>query len=358
MKGNRVSRVVEKMNEESFGQLLISDPAAIFYLTGRWIHPGERLLVLVIKPNNKHVLIVNKLFPIEEDLGVEKVFIDDTDDAVKKVMEYVDIETKIGIDKNWPAHFLLELLEIAPKATVANGSEIMDGVRAIKDEEELALMREVSKDNDIAIERLKNLLPEKFTELEMTDKLAEIYADLGNTGFSFDPIVGYGANAADPHHLNDNSVVKAGDCVVLDIGGMKNNYASDMTRTFFYKEVSAKSREVYEVVLEANRRAIELVKPGVKFSTLDAAARDYITEKGYGEYFTHRLGHFIGIECHEAGDVSASNHMTAQPGMVFSIEPGVYIPGEVGVRIEDLIVCTEDGYENLNHYSKELEIIG
>ena len=358
MKEERVERVIKKMKDQGYGQLLVSDPTTIFYLTGRWIHPGERLLVLVITPENKNTLIVNKLFPIEEDLGVKKVFIDDTDDAVKKVLEYVDTDQKIGIDKNWPAHFLLRLLEIAPNAQLGNGSEVTDAVRAVKDADELDLMREASRDNDIAVGRLKDLLPEELTELEMRDKLAEIYADLGNSGFSFDPIVGYGANAADPHHETDDSKVKPGDSIIIDIGGIKNSYASDMTRTVFYKEVSDKAREIYEIVLEANRRAIEMVKPGVKFSDLDAAARDYITEQGYGEYFTHRLGHFIGIDCHEAGDVSAANHSVAEPGMVFSIEPGIYVPGEVGVRIEDLIICTEDGYENLNHYPKDLEVVG
>lgn len=358
MKERRVERVIEKMKEQGYGQLLVSDPATIFYLTGRWIHPGERLLVLVITPESKNTLIINKLFPIEEDLGVEKVFIDDTDDAVKKVLEYVNTDEKIGVDKNWPAHFLLRLLELVPDAKLGNGSEVTDAVRAIKDEEEKQLLRDAQADNEIAVDRLKKLLPQELTEAEMADKLAEIYKELGNSGFSFDPIVGYGTNAADPHHETDDSKVKPGDSVILDIGGIKNSYASDLTRTFFYKEVSDKGREVYEIVKEANQRAIDLVKPGVKFSDIDAAARDYITEKGYGEYFTHRLGHFIGIECHEAGDVSGANDNVAEVGNVFSIEPGIYIPGEVGVRIEDLVIVTEDGCENLNHYPKDLEIIG
>lgn len=358
MKENRVKKVIEQMKEQDYGQLLVSDPATIFYLTGRWIHPGERLLVLVITPENKNTLIVNKLFPIEEDLGVEKVFIDDTDDAVAKVLEYVDPAKPIGIDKNWPAHFLLHLLELVPDAKLKNGSLITDNVRAVKDDEELELLRAASKDNEIAIDRLKKLLPEELTEQEMAAKLGEIYKELGNSGFSFDPIIGYGKNAADPHHETDDSTVSPGDSVILDIGGVKDSYCSDMTRTVFYKEVSDKGREIYNIVLEAQERAIVAVKPGVKLSDIDAAARDYITEKGYGEYFTHRLGHFIGIECHEFGDVSGSNEQKAVVGNVFSIEPGVYVPGEVGVRIEDLVIVTEDGYENLNHYPKDLEVIG
>ncbi len=358
MKTNRTDKMLSNMQQEKVGQLLISDPTTIFYLTGYWIHPGERLLVLVLSDTGKHTLVVNKLFPITEDLGVELVYIDDTDDAVAKVLEFVDTSKKIGIDKNWPSKFLLNLLDKVPDAELCNGSDITDSVRAHKSEEELNLMREVSKDNDNAITQLRDLVPLELNELEMTDRLAAIYKDLNNSGFSFEPIIAYGANGADPHHITDNSTVKVGDSIILDIGGVKNSYCSDMTRTFFYKEVSEKSRDVYETCLEANRRAIKMVKPGVRFCDIDAAARDYITEKGYGEYFTHRTGHFIGIECHETGDVSGSNTAVAEPGMVFSVEPGIYIPGEVGVRIEDLIICTEDGYENLNHAPKELQIIG
>lgn len=353
----RVNKIIELMTQREYEQLIISDPVTIYYLTGLWFEPGERLLTLVINKDNKNTLIINKLFPVEKDLGIEVVFVDDTDDGVKKVLEYINTDKVIGIDKNWPAHFLLRLLELVPEAKLKNGSLITDDVRAIKDDDEQELMRQSQKDNELAMDYLKKIIPDNLSELEMTDKLAQKYKDLGNQGYSFDPIVAYGANAADPHHSTDNSKVKPGDGVVIDIGGMKNNYASDMTRTFFYKEVSDKSRDVYETVKEAKRRAISLIKPGIKFSQLDAAARDHITEKGYGEYFTHRLGHFIGIEDHETGDVSAANNNVAQPGMVFSIEPGIYIPGEVGVRIEDLVICTENGYENLNQYPDDLQII-
>lgn len=356
MKEQRIERIVDKMKASDFGQMLVSDPASIFYLTGKWVNPGERLLVLIIRANDEPVLVVNKMFPVG-DIGIETVQIDDTDDGVQIVSDQLNLDQKIGIDKNWPSHFLLRLLEIAPQAQVANGSMVVDAVRSIKDQEELELMRQASKDNDQAMTKIKALLAQDYTELEMREKLAAFYKELGNAGFSFEPIIAYGPNGADPHHETDDSKLEVGQNIVVDIGGIKNSYASDMTRTYFYKEVSDRHREIYEIVLEANRRAIELVKPGVTFSELDGVARDYITEKGYGEYFTHRLGHFIGIECHETGDVSGSNHQEVQPGMVFSIEPGIYIPGDIGVRIEDLVICTEDGYENLNHVSKELEII-
>ena len=142
------------------------------------------------------------------------------------------------------------------------------------------------------------------------------------------------------------------------MGGIKDNYCSDMTRTVFWKQPSPKAREVFETVLEAQKRACALVKPGVRFCDIDAACRDYITEKGYGEFFTHRTGHHIGLECHEYGDISSINETKCEPGMIFSIEPGIYLPGELGVRIEDLVLVTEDGCEILNKLNKELVVIG
>jgi Xaa-Pro dipeptidase len=318
----RVNQVLSKMETLNQTQLVVSDPMTIYYLTGKMIDPGERLVALIFKANGEHVAVINRLFPVlESEINMPIVAVDDTDEGkgIAILANQLNHEEEIGIDKYWTAEFLL------------------------------GLMKQVGKGYSHSL---------GLTEVEMAERLGDIYEDLGNSGFSFDPIVAYGANGADPHHMNDESTVKKGDSIILDIGGVKNGYCSDMTRTFFYQEVPEKSREVYETVLEANKRAIAKVKPGVTFAEIDAAARDYITEKGYGKYFTHRTGHFIGMECHEAGDVSAINHKKVQPGMIFSIEPGIYVPGEVGVRIEDLVVATEDGCELLNHYPKELTVLG
>lgn len=357
MNQERLNKVLKEMKSKNIPQMLISDPAAIFYLTGKWIHPGERMLALYINLDGNNKLFINELFPVNEDLGVEKVWFSDTQDSIEIVSGYVDKERPMGVDKNWPARFLLKLMELKGGSAFVNGSEIIDRVRMQKDDKEKDLMRAASKLNDIAVERMIKLVPKKLSEKKMTQELAEIYEEIGAEGFSFSPIIAYGANAADPHHGVDESVVKEGDSVIIDIGCVKDSYCSDMTRTVFYKSVSEKSREVYNTVLEANKRAIEIVKPGVRFCDIDAAARDYIESKGYGKYFTHRTGHSIGIEVHDFGDVSGINTDTVQPGMIFSIEPGIYIQGEVGVRIEDLVLVTEDGCEVLNKYNKELMII-
>ncbi|QEZ67528.1 aminopeptidase P family protein [Paraclostridium bifermentans] len=358
MKTQRLNAVLDQMKKNSIDQMLISDPYAIFYLTGKMIHPGERLLALYINVNGNNKMFINELFPVTEDLGVEMVWFNDTQNSVEIVSNGLDQVGTIGVDKNWPAKFLLALMDLCPNCKFVNSSYIVDTLRSSKDEEEKDLMRKASALNDEAMKRLKDTINADLTEKQLANKLSGIYEDLGADGFSFSPIIGFGPTGADPHGTPGDRKVKAGDAIILDIGCVKDNYCSDMTRTVFYKEVPEKAKEVFEIVLEANKRAIALVKPGVRFCDIDAAARDYITEKGYGKYFTHRTGHSIGLECHDMGDVSSVNTDCVQEGMIFSVEPGIYLPGEFGVRIEDLVLVTKDGHENLNKHDKELVIVG
>ena len=357
MYSERIEKLRALMKEKNLTQLLVTDTASIFYLTGRWIEAGERLLVLLIRQSGKPVLFINELFPEKESEDLDFVWIKDTTDSIALLAEKLEKEEVLGIDKNWPSGFLIRLMETTGSAKVVNSSLLLDLIRSRKDEEEIQFMREASRLNDDAMTMLIDALHEDMTEKEMEDRLREIYDSLGAEGFSFTPIIAYGKNGANPHHENSHRLLKEGDSVILDIGCRKDNYASDMTRTVFYMEVDEKAKEVYETVLKANRKAIEKVKPGVKFSEIDEAARAVIEEKGYGKYFTHRTGHSIGIEVHEYGDVSSANEDLLMPGMIFSVEPGIYLEGELGVRIEDLVLVTEEGHEVLNSYPKDLQII-
>ncbi|MCR5067928.1 MAG: M24 family metallopeptidase, partial [Erysipelotrichaceae bacterium] len=166
------------------------------------------------------------------------------------------------------------------------------------------------------------------------------------------PIVAFGKNAADPHHMSDDTVLQEHQQVLIDMGSHYKGYCSDMTRTFLQKD-DPKTEEIYDIVLKANLAAEAAVRPGVRFCDVDRAARKVIEDAGYGPYFTHRTGHGIGLEVHEPYDVSSSDEMIIQEGMCFSIEPGIYLPGETGVRIEDLVICGSDGAIVLNHFSKE-----
>lgn len=358
MNRGRINRVLENMQEMGLTQMLVSDPPSIFYLTGKWILPNERLLALYLNRNGNHKLFVNKLFTVDGDIGMEKIWFSDTDPGCQIIASYTEHDKPLGIDKKMAARFLLELMELSAGSGYRNASECVDRARRVKDEEEIRRMKAASELNDEAMEEIRGFLKPGVTELEVAAELNAIYKQQGTQGASFGPLVSFGANAAVGHHKPDGTVLKAGDCVLIDTGCKKDSYCSDMTRTFFCQSVTEKQREVYETVKRANLAAQAVMKPGMRFCDIDKAARDIITEAGYGPNFTHRLGHCIGIEVHDAGDVSAVNQDVVEEGMIFSCEPGIYLPGEFGVRIEDLMLMTEDGAVSLNRVPKELDVTG
>ena len=357
MKKERIQRVLDALKDMGISQMLVIDPMSIYYMTDVMVHPGERFYGLLLKADGNHVFFINKLFTVPENIEIKQVWYSDTDPVMDWVAEEMDSTSTLGVDKDLKARFLLPLMEVGAAKNFINSSLAVDLTRGIKDADEQKKMRAASAMNDQAMEKFKTLIHAGVSEKQVAEKMLSVYLELGADGFSFEPIVSFGANAADPHHMPDDTVLKEGDCVLFDVGCVKDGYCSDMTRTFYYKYVSDECKVIYETVRAANEAAEAIVKPGVVLSELDNAARDYIREAGYGPNFTHRLGHFIGLDEHEFGDVSAVSTWVAQPGMIFSIEPGIYLAGNTGVRIEDLVLVTEDGCEVLNHYSKEIEII-
>lgn len=351
---NRTERVTEALKVQGLEKLFISDPEAISYLTEYHFSPGNRMLILSLDAAGKHKLFINELFPVK-NFPHEVVFFKDTDDPVSLLKEELS-GGKVGIDKNWPSRFLISLLEKVPGLAIVNGSFIIDELRQLKDEEEQIKMRRASALNDLLMERTVAEIVPGMTELEVKAKMEQIVKEIGADGFSFSPIIAAGVNGVDGHHETDDTIISEG-AIVLDMGIKKDGYCADMTRTVYLGEPSEEFLKVYAIVKQANERAIAMVRPGVPFKAIDAAARDYIREQGYSEYFNHRLGHSIGREVHEFGDVSAANEALLKPGMCFSIEPGIYLEGKFGVRIEDLVCVTEDGVEVLNHVSKELRRI-
>lgn len=360
MNQKRINAVLEEMSSRGIDHLIISEPSSINYLINYENNPGERMYVLLLSLDGNHTLFLNKLFYLDQELPLDIVWYDDTQDGAVLVSQYLQEASCVGVDKNWEAKFLMKVMEHAnDECCFEIGSICVDHVRMIKDEEERQLMREASHINDLAIDQVIQLCAQgNMSEIEATQEVTNILQNLGCTSFSFPAIVAYGANGADSHHEGDDSMLHAGDSIVIDMGGLYKGYCSDMTRTVFYKEVSEKQKEVYELVRKANEATEAMIKPGVKLCDIDKTARDVITEAGYGAQFNHRLGHFIGRDVHEYGDVSASFDMEVEEGMIFSIEPGIYIQGEFGVRIEDLVLVTHDGCEVLNHYTKDLLVIG
>ena len=357
MNKERIDGVVANMKEAGLDYLLISEPSSIDYLIDYVNNPGERMYVLMLGTKGDHKLFFNKLFFVDKDLGIDIVWHSDVDDATQTIVDNLKDAKKIGVDKYWSANFLLDLMEKLPDVKFVNGSKCVDYKRMVKDDREQQLMIEASIINDKAMAEMIKQVALDLSEVEVAGKLKDIYQKLGASDISFDTIVAYGKNGANPHHENDDSRLKPGDSIIIDMGCKYQGYCSDMTRTVFYKEVSQEAKEVYELVKAANEAAEAMIKPGVRLCDIDKTARDLITKAGYGKEFNHRLGHFIGKDVHEYGDVSVNFDLEVQEGMIFSIEPGVYLPGKFGVRIEDLVLVTKDGCKVLNSYTKDLIVI-
>jgi len=343
------------MSALGLSQLLLTDSDSLYYLTGIGYDPGERLLALYLNDNGDMQLFSNRLFPLEEQPGLKLCIYEDGEDVLSRIAA-VAAPGRIGIDKDCPARFLLPLLEKGKELIPCLGSEPVDKARMLKDEEELALLRKASQVNDSTMAQAVQLLGQGYTEQEMVAQVGRIHMSLGADSPT-DQLICYGSNGSEPHHVSDFTRIQPGEGAIFDIFTPVQRYWCDMTRTVFWQRVQPRQKEIYEIVLEANLTAIDRVAPGVPLCDIDRGARQVIERAGYGEYFTHRLGHGCGLSVHEPPDCNGINIQTAQPGMCFSIEPGIYLPGEMGVRIEDLVVVTETGVEVLNSYTKELQII-
>lgn len=357
MRNIQINRVKKNMLDRGLTQMIVTDPISVYYICGKMIDPFERLLALYIRADGGDFLLASSLYAFDDDIGIDTVWYSDAVDATALLAGRTDKGAVLGIDKNMPARFLLRLMELGAATSYVNGSDCIDEVRGVKDAPEIARMKAASLLNDRAIDALRGFIRPGMTETELRDKLLHIYQELGADGVSFDPLIAFGPNAAVGHHSPDATALQHGDCVLLDIGCKKDGYCADMTRTYFCGEPTARMRAVYNTVKAAGDAAKSMIKPGVPLRDIDAAARQVIGEAGYGDYFTHRLGHFIGLEVHEKGDVSAASEACAEPGMIFSVEPGIYLPGEGGVRIEDLVLVTETGCETLNHIPRDLIVL-
>ncbi len=358
MRTDRVEKIINGMKQNNIDQMIISDPSTLYYLAGKFVAPGERLFALYLDTQGGCTFFMNTLqtdyAPMAE--GAEIVWYSDSQDSIKILAQKIRPGATVGVDKNWASSFLLRLMAEVD-ANYVLSSRIIDYIRMVKDAGEIQAMRETQAVNEIVISEMFTYVDPSLTEQKHHRMLHEMYCAHGADGYNIIGVVAYGKSCGYAHHKPDGTTPEPGDCILIDAGARLNGYRSDMTRTMFYKSVPDKMREIYEVVKEAQITAMDAVKPGLRFCDIDKIGRDIITKAGYGEYFTHRIGHNIGIDGHEFPDVGGANTMEILPNMTFSVEPGIYIPGLGGVRIEDLVATTENGYECLNKMSKELQVI-
>jgi Xaa-Pro aminopeptidase len=258
-------------------------------------------------------------------------------------------------DSAWAMH-VLGLQQALPASGYVSMTAALPMLRAIKDADEIERLADAGAAADATLEEIVKVRFAGRTENEVAADLAALLRKHGHSQVDF-TVVGSGPNGANPHHEASDRTIQDGDMVVMDFGGLKEGYGSDTTRTVHVGEPTDEEREVFEVVRAAQQAGYEAVRPGVTCQDIDRAARKVISDAGYGEYFIHRVGHGIGITTHEPPYMVEGEEHLLQPGMCFSIEPGIYLPGRFGVRIEDIVVVTEDGGRRLNNTNREMRIV-
>ncbi|MBO0995268.1 M24 family metallopeptidase [Bacillus sp. SD088] len=265
--------------------------------------------------------------------------------------------TKLGFEQDYMSYSTWTQYDQAVSAEFVPVSNLMENMRLIKTNDEIAKIKEAADIADAAFKHILDFIKPGKTELEVSNELEFFMRKCGATSSSFDIIVASGKRSSMPHGVASDKEIEKGDFVTMDYGALHKGYVSDITRTISVGEPAATLKEIYDVTLEAQLRAMEQIKPGMTGIEADAIARDYITEKGYGDYFGHSLGHGIGLEVHEGPGLSKRSKITLQPGMVVTVEPGIYLPDVGGVRIEDDTLITEKGNEALTHSTKDLIIL-
>ncbi len=341
--------------------LIVAPSADLLYLAGYEPPPLERLTCLLVRPRKSPVLVVPTLErPLAEGSGIphlaEIVSWDETEDPYALVGRILGRAEQLGCSERMWAGHLLQLQRALPEAAFIPASRVLGRLRAVKDPGEVELLRRAARYADETFRRLLNTPLESTTEREVADRLGDLLLEMGHERVGF-TIVGSGPNGASPHHEPGPRTIQARDSVVLDFGGRSAGYFSDVSRTVAVREAGTELEQVHEIVRDAQERAFRTVRPGVSAQEVDRAARRAIEEAGYGALFLHRTGHGIGLEEHEAPYIVEGNTEPLRAGMCFSIEPGIYLPGKFGVRIEDIVTVTDDGAARLNHAPRGLEIV-
>jgi Xaa-Pro aminopeptidase len=360
---DRLRRAAAASAERDIDALLITPSPDFAYLLGYRAPAMERLTCLVVPAEGAPALVLPRLEePLaRHELGdlvdaVEIVAWDETDDPFRLVQELVRSALRVAVQDQMWARFVLRLRAALDPAQLVEAGHAMGALRSVKSPDEVDRLRSAAAAAD---EAMRSITAERLsgrTELEVSRRVREHLLAAGHDEAGF-AIVASGPNAASPHHTPGDRVIEEGDAIVLDIGGTRAGYCSDTSRTAFVGEPPAEFAALYAVLREAQRAACEAVRPGIAAAEVDAVARDLIDDAGYGEGFIHRTGHGIGMETHEEPYIVASNREPLVEGNAFSVEPGIYIAGHWGARIEDIVVCTADGGERLNTSSTELYLV-
>ncbi|OSP40413.1 MULTISPECIES: aminopeptidase P family protein [unclassified Streptomyces] len=358
----RMERAARQAADAGLAGLLVAPGPDLVWLTGYTpTAVTERLTLLVLAAGRDPVLVVPTLEApdAEHAPGASALTLRDwTDgkDPYAATAALLDADGRFGISDNAWAMHLLGLQRALPGTSYASLTEALPMLRAVKDAAELELLAAAGAAADAAFEEIRQVAFAGRRETDVAADLAALLRRFGHSQVDF-TIVASGPNGANPHHEIGDRVIGRGDMVVLDFGGLKDGYGSDTSRTVHVGEPTDEERRVHDLVREAQEAGFRAVRPGVACQDVDRAARAVIAGAGYGEYFIHRTGHGIGVTTHEPPYMIEGEEQPLVPGMCFSVEPGVYLPGRFGVRIEDIVTVTEDGGRRLNNTAREMVIV-
>ncbi|MGY4796148.1 M24 family metallopeptidase [Lysinibacillus fusiformis] len=358
----RREQLVSRMQQQSIDVAVLVPGSNMYYFTGLQLKQSERLTVVAITAHNQLYFLVPQVELTKVDLSNGGTILSYSDEegptqAIQQLKKELGIAQTLGIE--------YDAMRVKEQKAIENltydnlcdiGASIRD-IRMEKDEHEIALMRQAVQIVEESLAATLPIIQAGISEMEVAAQLEYEMRRRGSEGTPFGTIVASGYRGALPHGRASTKKIETGELIVIDFGAIYKGYVADMTRTVALGEVSPTLKTIYSIVKQANETAIAAIKPGMPAHAIDDLARGIICDAGYGDYFTHRLGHGIGLSAHEEPYMMQRNQLMLKPGMAFTVEPGIYVQDVAGVRIEDNLIVTEDGYENLMTYSKELIIL-
>ena len=354
----RIDKIRERLADRGTDVFLVSPSSNLFYLTGYGVGPDERLFLLVLPREKDPFIFANLLYKEQvKSLPVrDQVFWQDGEEPFSLLKDEIKKRNikmkKAALEPQIPAFFSLPLFQAFPDTVFELGSALIDPLRRIKDESELELIRTACRESDRALAAVMDKVWLGKTE---RDFFRDLNGEFDRSGLSsFGASVQSGANAAIPHYLTGDAAISEGKCLLVDFWGRYRGYYTDCTRTFFFGKPDAEFEKIHSIVLEAYRAAEGKACVGNTLGDVDFAARSVIEKNGYGEYFTHRTGHGLGIDVHEGASAAKGVNVPLEPGLVFTIEPGIYLPGRFGVRHENVVAIGEKGPEVLHKFRRNL----
>lgn len=352
---SKLKRIRESMKEKEIDGLLILSDKNRRYITG---FTGTSGAVLIMEESAKLVTDFRYVEQAEDQVNDFEIIEHQGPMSNEIAAQFQATGTKrIGFEKDHLTYGIYETFNDKIEGEMVPVSGIVEELRMIKTQDEISILKDAAKIADDAFDHILSFIKPGVKEIEVSNELEFFMRKQGATSSSFDIIVASGYRSALPHGVASEKEIESGELVTLDFGALYKGYCSDITRTVAVGEISEKQKEIYSTVLEAQKKGMDGLKAGLTGKEADALTRDVINEKGYGRYFGHSTGHGIGLDVHEGPGLSHRSDVELKPGMVVTVEPGVYVQGTGGCRIEDDTVITENGNEPLNHSPKELIIL-